>query len=75
MAQWKRIQLGTMRLPVLSLAPLSGLRIWCCRELWDRSRLQLRSCVTVAVAVAVAVASSCSSDSTPSLGRMLQVWL
>ena len=29
-AQWKQIRLGTMRLPVQSLASLSGLRIWCC---------------------------------------------
>ena len=36
MAQQKRIQLGTMRLRVLSLALLSGLRIWHCRELWCR---------------------------------------
>ena len=28
--QWKRIRLGTMRLPVRSLALLSGLRIWQC---------------------------------------------
>ena len=32
MAQWKQIQLGTMRLRVQSLASLSGLRIrYCCR--------------------------------------------
>ena len=37
MAQRKRIRLGTMRLRVPSLASLSGLRIWCCRELWSRS--------------------------------------
>ena len=33
MAQWKRIQLGTMKLWVESLASLSGLRIWSCLEL------------------------------------------
>ena len=33
MAQWKQIRLGTMRLQVRSLASLSGLRIWRCREL------------------------------------------
>ena len=32
-AQWKRIQLGTMRLQVQSLASLNGLRIWWCCEL------------------------------------------
>ena len=36
MAQQKRIRLGTMRLQVRSLASLSGLRIWHCRELWCR---------------------------------------
>ena len=36
-AQWKRIQLGTMKLQVRSLASLSGLRIWHCCELWCRS--------------------------------------
>ena len=34
MAQWKRIQLGTMKLQVRSLALVSGLRVWCCCELW-----------------------------------------
>ena len=34
MAQQKRIRLGTMRLWVRFLALLSGLRIWCCCELW-----------------------------------------
>ena len=33
--------LGTMRLRVWSLALLSGLRIWCCRELWCRSQCGL----------------------------------
>ena len=35
-AQWKRIQLGTMKLRVRSLALLSGLGIQCCCELWCR---------------------------------------
>ena len=35
-AQWKRIQPGTMRLQVQSLTSLSGLRIWPCCELWCR---------------------------------------
>ena len=48
-AQWKRIRLGTMKLRVRSLASLSGLRIWHCRELWCRSQMRLRSCVAVAV--------------------------
>ena len=34
MAQWKRIQLGTMSLWAGSLALLSGLRIQCCCELY-----------------------------------------
>ena len=42
MVQKKRIQLGTMRFHVQSLASFSGLRIWHCREL-------LRSCIAVAL--------------------------
>jgi len=49
MAQWKWIWLGTMRLQVWSLALLSGLRIWHCRELWCRSQKRLRSRVAVAL--------------------------
>ena len=51
-APQKRIRLGTMRLLVRSLASLSGLKIWCCCELWCRSQTQLRSGVAAAVAVA-----------------------
>ena len=36
--QWKRMQLGTMRLQVQSLASLTELRIWHCHELWCRSQ-------------------------------------
>ena len=66
-AQQKRIQLGTIRFQVRSLALLSGLRVWCCCELWCRSKTQLRSCV----AVAVALASSYSSNWIPSLGTSI----
>ena len=59
MAQWKQIQLGTMRLRVRPLASLSGLRIWRCHKLWCRSKTRLGSCT------AVVQASSCSF---PSLG-------
>ena len=45
MVQWKRIGVGTMRLQVRSLASLSGLRIWHCRELWCRSQTWLISAV------------------------------
>ena len=48
-AQWKRIQLGTMRWWVRSVASLSGLRIWHCHELWSPSQMWLRSCIDVAV--------------------------
>ena len=48
-AQQKRIWLGTMRLWDQSLALLSGLRIWRCRELRCRSKTRLGSCVAVAV--------------------------
>ena len=49
-AQQKRIQPGTMRLQVQSLAPLSGLRIWCCHELQCKSQTWLQSGIAVAVA-------------------------
>ena len=47
-AQWKRIQLGTMKLCVRSLASISGLRIRCCHELWCRSQMQLEYGIAVA---------------------------
>ena len=28
---------------------LSGLRIWCCHQLWCKSQTKLGSCITVAV--------------------------
>ena len=56
-----------MRMPVRSLASLSGLRICRCRELWRRLKMWLRS----GVAVAVAKASDYSSDSIPSLGDFM----
>ena len=49
MVQPKRIQLGTMRLPVRSLALLNGLRIRRCGKLWRRSQTQLRFRVAMAV--------------------------
>ena len=67
MVQQKRIQLGTMRLQVPSLASLSGLRIQRCCGLWCRSQTWLRS----GVAVAVVQADRYSSDWTPSLGTSL----
>ena len=48
-AQWKQIQLGTMRLQVRSLASISGLRIRRCQELWCRSQTWLGSGIAVAV--------------------------
>ena len=57
-----------MRTQVHSLASLSGLRIWCCRELWYRSKTRLRS----DIAVTVVRASDYSSDySTSSLGTSI----
>ena len=53
-AQWKGIQLGTMRLQVRSLTLFSGLRIWRCCDLSCRSQTRLVS--------GTAVASSCSSN-------------
>ena len=51
-AQWKR--LGTMRLPVGSLALLNGLRILCGHELWCTLQAWLKA------GIAVAVAGSCA---------------
>ena len=48
-AQQKWIWLGTVQLQVPSLASLSGLNIWCCRELWYRLQTQFRFGITVAV--------------------------
>ena len=62
-AQWKQIQLVSMRMKVRSLALPSGLRIQCCCELWGRSQMLVGS----DVAVAVLQASSYSSNSTPCL--------
>ena len=56
MAQQKQILLGTLRLWVQSLAPLSGLRIQHCCELWCGLQTRLGSCVAVAVARLVATA-------------------
>ena len=56
-----------MRLQVRSLASLSGLRIWYCRELWCSSQMWLGS----DVAVTMAQVSSCSSDLPSSLGTSI----
>ena len=44
-AQQKRICLESMRTKFRSLASLTGLKIWHCRELWCRSQTQFGSCV------------------------------
>ena len=46
---WLRTRLVAIRLWVQSLAPVSELKIWHCRELWYRSQTWLRSDVAVAV--------------------------
>ena len=56
-----------MRMPVQSLASLSGSGIQCCYELWHSSQTQLRFWVVVVVVEA----SSSSSNSTPSLGTSM----
>ena len=48
-AQQKQIWLASMMTWVRSLGSLSELRIWCCHELWCRSKRRLRSCIAVAV--------------------------
>ena len=45
--QQKQIWLGTMRFWVQSLASFSGLRIWCCPDLWCRSKTRFGSSVAV----------------------------
>ena len=62
--QRKRIWLGMMRLWVLSMASISGLRIPSCPELWRR--LQTRG--SDPALLWLVYASSCSSDLIPSLG-------
>jgi len=47
--QWKRIPLVSRRMQVQSLASLSGLQIWPCRELWCRLQKRLRSVIAVTV--------------------------
>ena len=47
-AQWLINLIGTMRLQVRSLALLSGLSIWRCRELWCRLKMWLGSGMAVA---------------------------
>ena len=46
-AQRKRTQLVSMRMWVWSLASLSGLRIWCCWDLWWRLQTPWSQVVTV----------------------------
>ena len=67
LVQQKRIWLVSMRTKVRSLAFLSGLRIWRCRELWCRSQKQSRSFI----AAAVMQASSYRFDWIPSLGTSI----
>ena len=50
LAQGKQFWLGTVRFWVRSLALLSGLRIWHCREPWCRLQTLLGSGVAVALA-------------------------
>ena len=64
-ARLEQTQLVSMRMQILSLALLSGLKMRCCCELWCRLQTQLGS------GAAGAGASSYSSDSTPSLGTSL----
>ena len=48
-AQQNQIQLGALRLRVGSLASPTGLRIWCCCELWCSLQIRFGSGVAVAV--------------------------
>ena len=57
----------SMRIWVRSLAPLSGLRTWCCHEPWCRSQKQLGS----STAMAMAQACTYSSKLTPTPGTSI----
>ena len=70
-SSWNLMETISVRRRVRSLVSLSGLEVWCYRELWCRLKTQLGSRVAVAVAVAVAVTGSCSSDSAPGLGSSM----
>ena len=48
-AQQQQTQLVSTRMWNGALASLSGLRIWCCHELWPKSQTRLRSGIAVAV--------------------------
>ena len=72
MAQRKQIQLGTMRLWVQSLASLSGLRIWCYRELWCRSWTRLRSGVAWCRPVATAPIQPLAWESSYAMSAALK---
>ena len=50
MAQWLTNPTRSYEVSGLSLALLSGLRIWCCHELWGRSQMRLGSRVAGALA-------------------------
>jgi len=72
---WKRIQLGTVRLRVQSLALLSGSRIQSCHELWYRSQTRASD---LALLSGLRIMRCCGcgvgSNSTPSLGTYICCW-
>ena len=47
--QLMNLIIASMRMQVRALALLSGLRIWCCHELWCRSQMHLGSGIAMAV--------------------------
>ena len=59
-----------MRMQVQLLAPLSGLSIQRCRELWHRSQMRLGSCV----AVALVYAGRLQVQFDPSPGNFYMMW-
>ena len=63
-AQWKQIQLVSVRMLVRSLASPSGLEICHCHELWCRSQMPLRSGVAVAVVWAYTTVHGNAGSST-----------
>ena len=62
-----RTRLVSTRMQIRFLASLTGLRIWCCCELWCRSQTQLES----GIALAVVLSGSHSSKLAPTLGTSI----
>ena len=70
-ARWRWIWLASMRMHVCSLVLLSGLRIWCCCELWCRSQTQLG----ILHCCGCGVGQQLQFWLDPQLGNLLMLWV